>query len=312
MSSVQALREFINERLIAAAGEIFTVVEQTIVQYEEEIDRQRRQRESGWKPQMELHRTASPQQLVSEEQQLCGASLTQEEASSPGFKLEDEEPEHSQTMFPLEDFSSAEEERLLALKQETDSSALAFAEASSDHGEPEPDIEGPLFDGSAADRETVVHADASLILNVEPKPNKACRGDGVNNSHPPDKRKKAKAGKKCLKCGFCGKPFKCISKMLQHHRIHTGEKPYSCQMCEKSFRRQHHLAIHMRTHTGEKPYSCQICGKTFRRQHHLVGHTKTHQGERTYHICNICGKSYSDYMALKKHLVNHPGSDSQP
>lgn len=42
MLSVEYLREFINRRLIAAAEEIFGVLQKAIVEYEEEINRQRR------------------------------------------------------------------------------------------------------------------------------------------------------------------------------------------------------------------------------------------------------------------------------
>ena len=52
MSSVECLRDLINERLTAAAEEIFRVLHQTIVEYEGEIDRQRRLLDIVWK-----HRT---------------------------------------------------------------------------------------------------------------------------------------------------------------------------------------------------------------------------------------------------------------
>ena len=55
MSSVEYLREFVNERLTAAAEEIFRVFKKTIVEYEEEIDRQRRL--FIWKPDTTLDRT---------------------------------------------------------------------------------------------------------------------------------------------------------------------------------------------------------------------------------------------------------------
>lgn len=42
MSSVEFLREFVNERLSAAAGEIFGVFEKAIAKFEEEIARQRK------------------------------------------------------------------------------------------------------------------------------------------------------------------------------------------------------------------------------------------------------------------------------
>ena len=56
MSSVDYLREFVIERLTAAAEEIFGVFEKTIVEYEEEIDRQRRLLNVVWKPEIKLLR----------------------------------------------------------------------------------------------------------------------------------------------------------------------------------------------------------------------------------------------------------------
>ena len=56
MSSVECLRGFINERLTAAAEEIFGVFQKTIVEYEEEIDRQRKLLDVVWKPEMKLLR----------------------------------------------------------------------------------------------------------------------------------------------------------------------------------------------------------------------------------------------------------------
>ncbi|XP_076732860.1 uncharacterized protein LOC143413514 [Maylandia zebra] len=101
MPSVQYLREFINERLTAAAEQIFLEFEKTIVQYEEEIDRQRRLLDITWKPQIKLHRTDVPQQQVCEEeevlpeQQLCdqerSSSVDQEEPEAPQIEGKQEE-----------------------------------------------------------------------------------------------------------------------------------------------------------------------------------------------------------------------------
>ncbi|XP_051794275.1 uncharacterized protein LOC127530802 isoform X2 [Acanthochromis polyacanthus] len=54
MCSVEYLRELISDRLTAAAGEIFSEFEKTIVQYQEEIDRQRRLLDVIWKPHIPL------------------------------------------------------------------------------------------------------------------------------------------------------------------------------------------------------------------------------------------------------------------
>ena len=55
MSSAESLRAFVTERLTAAAEEIFRVFNKTIVEYEKEIDRQRRLLDIVWKPELKLH-----------------------------------------------------------------------------------------------------------------------------------------------------------------------------------------------------------------------------------------------------------------
>ncbi|XP_051809067.1 zinc finger protein 239-like isoform X5 [Acanthochromis polyacanthus] len=98
MSSVQNLRELINERLTAAAEEIFTEFEKTIVQYEEEIDCQSRLLDNIWKPQITQHTAALPQQHVcKEEKVLTDNQLNNQEMMSsldtepPQIKVEQEE-----------------------------------------------------------------------------------------------------------------------------------------------------------------------------------------------------------------------------
>uniref|UniRef100_A0A672FTU3 C2H2-type domain-containing protein n=1 Tax=Salarias fasciatus TaxID=181472 RepID=A0A672FTU3_SALFA len=84
MTSVQALREFISERLTAAAGEIFTAFLQTIVPFEEEIDRQRKLLQISSRLNIKSHRTESPQQHIGE--QKSSSSVEQEEHEAPHIK----------------------------------------------------------------------------------------------------------------------------------------------------------------------------------------------------------------------------------
>ncbi|CAB1442449.1 unnamed protein product, partial [Pleuronectes platessa] len=135
MSSVQYLREFISERLTAAAEEIFTVFEKTIVQYEEEVDRQRRLLETVLKPEIKLHRIELPQhhackkEEVLPDQQLC----PQERNSS----LDQEEPEPPQIKEEQEEIFTSQEGEQLVLKQETETCMLTPHCEESDHREPE-------------------------------------------------------------------------------------------------------------------------------------------------------------------------------
>ncbi|XP_078797135.1 uncharacterized protein LOC144989080 [Oryzias latipes] len=100
MSSLQSLRELISQRLAAAADEICRLCEGTIVQYEEELCRQRRLLDVIWKPQLQLHHIGLPQHWMTEEEDLCNQQrnfrVEQEEPEPPQIKEEQEEPEPPQ------------------------------------------------------------------------------------------------------------------------------------------------------------------------------------------------------------------------
>ncbi|XP_076738522.1 uncharacterized protein LOC101470411 isoform X3 [Maylandia zebra] len=108
MSSAQYLREFIKERLTAVCEEIFSEVQKTIVQYEEEINRQHRLLDISRKPDRNSH-------IIEEslgEQQVCN----QETNSS----LDQEDPEPPQIKEEQEELCSSQEGEQLGLKQEAE------------------------------------------------------------------------------------------------------------------------------------------------------------------------------------------------
>ncbi|XP_061583863.1 uncharacterized protein LOC133448900 isoform X2 [Cololabis saira] len=64
MSKVNPLREFLCQRLTAAAAEIFSVFEKTLLEFEEELDRKRRLLDLVLKPELRLHRVELPPENV--------------------------------------------------------------------------------------------------------------------------------------------------------------------------------------------------------------------------------------------------------
>ncbi|CAI5685964.1 unnamed protein product [Oreochromis niloticus] len=118
MSSVQYLREFIKERITAVCEEIFSEVQKTIVQYEEETNRQHRLLDISRKPDRNSHIIDLPQQHDCEEeegldeQQVCN----QERNSS----LDQEDPEPPQITEEQEELCSSQEGEQLGLKQEAE------------------------------------------------------------------------------------------------------------------------------------------------------------------------------------------------
>ncbi|XP_033973921.1 zinc finger and SCAN domain-containing protein 31-like, partial [Trematomus bernacchii] len=130
MAAVEKLRSVINERLAAAADEIFGVFAQALSAYEEEICRQRRLLDTVLKPQIKLHRTELPQQHVYEDEVLTDQQLCSQERNS---SLDQEDPEPPQIKEEQEELCTSQEEEQLGLKQETDVFMVTLTDEESVH-----------------------------------------------------------------------------------------------------------------------------------------------------------------------------------
>ncbi|XP_059195187.1 zinc finger protein ZFP2-like [Centropristis striata] len=129
MSTVETLRQFVSERLTAAAEEIFGVLEKTLVVYEDEIDRQRKLLDIFWKPQIKLHRIELQlQHVCKEEEVLAGQTLIiQERNSGP----DQEDPDPPQNKGEQQELCTGQEGE----QQETDALMLTPTPEESDHDE---------------------------------------------------------------------------------------------------------------------------------------------------------------------------------
>ncbi|XP_038156797.1 zinc finger protein 12-like [Cyprinodon tularosa] len=320
MSSVQRLREFIRERLTAAAEEIFTEVEKTIVRYEEDI----RLIETCWKPGItsqpfDLQKPhVSHEEEASTVQQLCNqdrrSSQDQEEAEpqctkeeqmepgTPWIKEEEEDQPADQPVgeeneavdslvvkfeqfvpehFPKE--LSCRQEAVMLYQKQSDVLKETSTPQADDASERQTRMEQLSFHSSA------------VVENAHQAGSSSAVSEGQSQNGPE---------RNSLQCDVCGRSYKNIYSMKQHYRIHTGDRPFLCTTCGKSFCRRYHLNIHQRTHTGERPFSCQICQKRFSQLSHLNDHKKVHTGEKPF-SCQICGKSYTRRFQLKLHQETH-------
>ncbi|XP_076583789.1 uncharacterized protein LOC143319082 [Chaetodon auriga] len=303
MSSVEHLREFVNERLTAAAEEIFGVFKKTVVEYEEEIDRQRKLLDIVWKPQIKLHRIELPQQHVcKEEEATVDQQLCKQDRSS---SLDGEDPEPPQIKEEQEEVCSSQEGEQLVLKQETDTFMLTPTCEESDHQPMSHNCDGAESQDQKGDN----HEDSGSTGNAEPKAEERRNKSEShsNNGYNPNLSEidsDAQAVKRSFKCDTCGKTFKYQSKFYGHLRSHTGEKPFMCSTCGKRFSHVSALNVHVRIHTGERPYSCKTCGKGFIQMSALTSHRRIHTGEKPY-LCNTCGKRFSHTSTLTSHRRIH-------
>ncbi|XP_024113810.1 transcription factor SOX-30 isoform X2 [Oryzias melastigma] len=112
MSTLQPLREYINEQLAAAAEEIFRQVEKTFRQLEEELCRQHRLLGISWKPHLQLHNIFLPQHYLSADQE-----QRNQDRSSKG---KGREPEPPCVKEEWEEVVISQESKQLDLKQEAE------------------------------------------------------------------------------------------------------------------------------------------------------------------------------------------------
>ncbi|XP_029974374.1 zinc finger and SCAN domain-containing protein 2-like [Salarias fasciatus] len=338
MTSVQAFREFISERLTAAAGEIFTVFEQTIVQYEEEIGRQRKLLEISIKPQISLNRTELPQlhdcredRLLQQKTNCCGE---QGEPDPPLIKQEQEEKELLQFEEDREETEpprikeEEEELELVPLKEFQEEPEPSHTEEDEELGPSQEgeqlmlNLEGDAFNVSSIEEQRYLseaeevlqflshdsqvhhvkkYLDSKSTRNTELINVSGVHSERVESFSVPEKQA---AFEKLLCEETRGEIVPKKRKSCQNSGGLSGK--IICEICGKSYIRRSELMRHMRSHTGEKPYSCETCGKSFSLQGNLLVHRRTHTGEKPY-SCTICGKSFSQQSHLLGHIRTHTG-----
>ncbi|XP_041663406.1 oocyte zinc finger protein XlCOF6.1-like [Cheilinus undulatus] len=337
MCSTEKLREFVVERLTAAADDIFGVFQRTIVEYQAEIDRQRRLLDIVWKPHISLHRIDVPKQHECKEgevvvdQQLCNQERN--------FSLDQEEPEPPKIKEEQDELCSSQEGAEIIVKQETDTFMWTPIPEDSDHSEPEQQNEqhhlshnshvnenqdsqggkpqnsissgklGPTQKKRLGKRNILTTKTSKIDYNPQQSQKSfkcdTC-GEEVKNKSELQTHQRFHDGKETHSCNICGQMFSYKTELTTHTRSHTGERPFSCSSCGKTFFRISHLKAHYIVHTHERPVTCETCGKTFRNKWELKIHMRTHTGERPF-TCSTCGKGFVRVTYLNIHMRTHTG-----
>ncbi|XP_032363830.1 oocyte zinc finger protein XlCOF8.4 [Etheostoma spectabile] len=284
MCKVQMLRALVEQRLTAAAEEIFGLFERTIAEYEEELcrskeenERQRELLDAVFNPQLRVHRAGYclylfvfPADFFPPEHYVCSSSVDQQEPEAPPHIKEEQEQlwssqegeqlqgleEADITKFPFTPVPVKSEDDEEEAQSETDGEDSGGSEpARNSHPLLQPETKEQIGDSSDAD------TDDSADWKETREPQSAL------NSLKHDSR-----CKKTFSCLECGRRFGRTGHLKRHMRTHTGEKPFTCSVCMKSFTQRGSLRSHMVVHTGEKRFSCSVCDNRFTRSYHVITH----------------------------------------
>ncbi|XP_041664508.1 zinc finger protein 550-like [Cheilinus undulatus] len=332
MSKVQMLRSLVNQRLTAAAEEIFELFERTIAEYEEELGRskenQRKGVEAAINPGEELHR-ADVQQLM----------MTKEEALPDQWKWS-HSPDHKEppeTVHIKEEWDGVWTQKRGQLLQEAEEANLKMSTFSpvpmkteADDEEPqssqhhqgrsplkETDADGQDFGGSGVDRDFNPEDHLQYAIYDETLQSFESETDDSNcdwdETWEPRScfntlRNKNRSDVKCNTgntsvCSFESSTSTRTEEQLTNGFL-VGEKPFSCSVCGKRYPRQRNLKQHMLRHSREKPFSCSVCNKSFIWKKEMMTHMRFHTGEKPF-SCSICGKRFALHVHLRQHSTVH-------
>ncbi|XP_021446474.2 zinc finger protein 37 homolog isoform X3 [Oncorhynchus mykiss] len=325
MSKIELLRVFLNQRLIAAADEIFGVVEETIAEYQEEVSRTKEENrrllitlDILTKPD-KLHRQEDLQQLtvtvsdevVSPEQQEWIPSLGQKDPEPTRMKDEQDEPRTSQedennfnefinsygcvSSGYYQDPTQPSHGERYSLPS-TSTEQIKTEPYVEDYGVSEPIREPQPFSAvdtecSAAQSENRGHIDrmecGGPLSGLMLKPLKSKRTKTVKgqSSHSVKDRK--------------------LNHLKSHSRPSVSwDAAPSCKVCGKQFDSMASLLNHVQAHTQDKEHLCGVCGKFCQSTESMMDHLQTHIGAK---CCHVCGKYFAWDAFLKRHLRSHTG-----
>ncbi|KAK5621287.1 hypothetical protein CRENBAI_010533 [Crenichthys baileyi] len=292
MSRIHSLKVFISQRLSAAVEDILGHLEKTILEYEEETERRRREfLDVILKAEIKQRKAGCPsdvQQMLNKQLEKS-STVDQEEPKGLQIKKEQEEVVITK-MTGSSVLVKTEKHELEARSSQLYPSQTIEIDVileEDDRGEPEtgngysnPDLIGPKTDIGA--EEVNVIQDYKNSLN----------DSGLNT----------------FRCSQCGKRFGSLSYLKLHIRCHTGDRPFRCPVCRKCFSWRGRLQKHMRIHTGEKPFRCSVCARSFSESGNLKVHMRIHTGEKPF-SCTVCGKRYTQRGNLKMHMAIHKGNN---
>ncbi|XP_062417778.1 zinc finger and SCAN domain-containing protein 2-like [Pungitius pungitius] len=309
------LRALVNERLKAAAEEIFRIFETTIKDYEEiilrsqqEVDQQQ-SRLAAWEGSLQEEAPPSEPCPFEKKTDLC-----EDDQEPPWIKEELQEEEELWTAQPgdnqQEEADTKHSMFNIIYMQRQDDDAQQFphknleAAKKADHLntsshrqlKSEPDKEG--CDASEATGDC-------QMSEVSDDAGRVCGGldSGAIGKKP---WLGDETADRAHTCSVCNRNFRIKSILTRHMKTHTGEKPYSCGVCDKSFIQRSYLLTHMNSHSGKKPHTCSFCGRGFTQVGNMNAHIRIHTGEKP-HSCTDCGKRFREKADLIKHTIIHTG-----
>ncbi|XP_008423129.1 zinc finger protein 436-like isoform X1 [Poecilia reticulata] len=307
MSSSQDFREFIRERLTAAAEEIFSEFEKQIIRYQENI----RLLNAHWKPHLKLHRLSLPQQHVSMVVAVSAGQLATDRGTS--CSRDQEEPRPARVKQEEEDCCSTLEEEEAEQEEETHRHTLnacyeedltrqrlCVEDTPTDQllcdqdrictgveDEPEPPQikeEQKEFCGSEGERKLEAQEETNGFLPTptceegESSVSERCAsflrtsvGDQIQPLAVFVPKEESYEGSE----GAHAADINTDLPLVSGSTVDAGTQYFGCGFCEKTFQFRSRLIRHLSTHMRKNKLRCGVGKKSFNQNYQLIHPKKT-------------------------------------
>ncbi|XP_026210907.1 zinc finger protein 62 homolog [Anabas testudineus] len=333
MSTPLLLRAFVNERLNAAAEEIFQVFEGTIAKYEEEA--------SSCKQEVERLR-GLVLEFVSNQRKTTDVSLSStckeetlpEQCHSepePCFSIDqmDPEPRHIKEEGPDLCVSLQQNEGQFPGLKDTD---VSYLSNSSVWGKNEEEDTKRTFPAQTDNCESEEFQKTKIVQFVLPLASSPSSRTQIQtericsvresetftlNQTQTEQNQRSLVTRECselsdfnavasdYQCYLCNKSFSLTHHLVNHaFRMHSKDAGVLCAVCGKTLESSDSLNTHLKSHKSSK--CCHVCGKLYKSTTSLTDHMASHAGVKL-HRCHVCGKECSRKGDLKIHMRIHTG-----
>ncbi|XP_067444536.1 zinc finger protein 771-like [Thunnus thynnus] len=326
-NKLQQLRVFVNERLTAAAEEIFSAVERTILEYRNDIYLSKEDvKHSGLLLLAEgLNRQVQVEVFTAVSQEV---SVSEAEAST--------QPTHSADAFPepQEHRASRDQEKLQDLSQRDAVACFKYEQSmqpsSCCQTQTETSREEELLPISSAEWLKTEEEEDGYGGSETANFWQPLSSDSMDENDTSDAQSTQRGGSNS--CSKTVKSKKRTKQRLNSPSLSTkqrnNQRTWSCKLCGESFHSRSSLMMHVKSHanntatlcppkhaaladngiealeTHRENNLCYICGKTFTTRTHLKRHLLVHTGQKP-HCCKVCGKRFARGECLRIHMRIH-------
>ncbi|XP_010879398.2 zinc finger and SCAN domain-containing protein 21 [Esox lucius] len=344
MSKLELLNIFLNERLTAAAEEIFGAVKGTLVEYQTEIVRSKEENDRLRKLldiavqrvliQTERHASHLTEEVSSLEQQHCEQEWSPDLGQNPEptrikeehelrISQEDDQLQSLDSDSKVESIYTPPFEKNLFDQDPPQTSTLLSTQAV-DNGEGDSSArttsnmqiktekEGEGYDTSKTISDSSVNSDCPATQSengAQPSVNSIFQRDGFleYKAPPPQGTNSAYERERIgVHIHVRGQNISKLPQQRSPYQPQGIQRVYRCRECGKCFSFSCQLEVHMRWHTKERPFSCSVCRKGFTTISMLRRHHRIHTGEKPFR-CHVCGKCFNQSAHLNTHFKIHPG-----